>query len=225
MPEESTSVWVYAGLIGVLALVIWAFVPIRGKRKRPAINPANLHPHIIAAASVRTNAEGLDAYYRARRIGGRPPAPYVVLEPAAPFGIRENEEKYRTAYELMMRGIDVILDMYPPSTVFRGDGPRSQWGAAGRVALGGESDSVIRYSTEILRGRLDDLTTISEFQLNVPFRADYRYEISVHPDDLNDAYDTVQKMGIRLSMRHHATQQQAVDEAAGTDRSDLPFRR
>ncbi len=219
MAEESTSIWVYVGLFGVLALAIWAFVP----RKGHPIDTGDLNALSVVATSVRTKADGLDAYYRARRLDGRRVANFVVIETAAPLGVRESNEKYRAAYELIMRGIDVHLDVYPSASVQGRIASGGELGAAGRAVLGDKSRSPLRYSTEVLKDRLADITTISEFRSNVPFRAGYRHELSVHPDDLNDAYDTLQEMGIRLSMRHHATQQLDVDQADGIDRSDLPF--
>ena len=218
----------------MLALAIWAFVP----RKGHPIDTGDLNALSVVAASVRTKADGLDAYYRARRLDGRRVANFVVIETAAPLGVRESNEKYRAAYELIMRGIDVHLDVYPSASVQGGISSGGEWGAApfypglvpggelgaaGRAVLGDKSRSPLRYSTEVLKDRLADITTISELRSNVPFRAGYRHELSVHPDDLNDAYDTLQEMGIRLSMRHHATQQLDVDQADGIDRSDLPF--
>jgi len=138
---------------------------------------------------------------RAKRISGRQPQPSQNLEIIAPVGRSRDMTTYWAAYEMIVRGLQVTLDM------------QEMYQEKGGFGVGG-FDLVSRptvasrmtYTTEAFIPHLRAIDSLGTFGLYAPFRSDRTMKLTVHPDDLTDAYALLRELGIRLSVLRHPDQ-------------------
>lgn len=115
---------------------------------------------------------------------------------------------YRAGYELITRRLRVMLEMF------------ELYHERGSVAFGGGdfaprptvSDRVT-YMTEAFASLLKSIRSIEDFGRYAPYRPDHQLALTVHPDDVGDAYLVLRELNIRLSASHHPDQHWWKDEA------------
>jgi hypothetical protein len=62
------------------------------------------------------------------------------------------------------------------------------------------------YKTEAFLPHLREIRSLEDFQRYAPYRADYRMVLSVHPEDMQDAYGVLRELEVRLSALQHPDQ-------------------
>jgi hypothetical protein len=164
--------------------------------------------HADTVASLRqidtsdATATATDGERRAKRIAGRKSTDLVSLEVIGRADLPdEGANTYWAAYEMIVRGLQVTLDMQEIHQEKGGFG-------AGGFDLAPRPTVISRmtYTTEAFIPHLRAIDSFETFGRYAPFRADRTLKLTVHPDDLTDAYDLLRQLGIRLSVMHHPDQ-------------------
>jgi hypothetical protein len=110
---------------------------------------------------------------------------------------------------MIVRGLQVTLDMQEMYQergsfgVVGGDGGVSRPTVASRVT----------YATEAFIPHLRAIDSFETLGQYAPFRSDRTMKLSVHPDDLIDAYALLRGLDIRLSVLQHPDQHRWKEEA------------
>jgi hypothetical protein len=155
----------------------------------------------VLIAVVATVVFGLE---RMRRRSGERSQPAVY----APVHVMGNQrdgtgpDTYRAAYELILRGVDVRMEM------------QELWREQPRVLVswawvGGETHVASRkiYTTDLFKPHLDSIKSIADFNRYAPYRHDRRLLLAVHPDHFERTLAILREVGIQLSVVHHPDQQ------------------
>lgn len=99
-----------------------------------------------------------------------------------------NFHTYRTAYELIVRGLQVRLYSEPPNADFNFGKKKMR-----RMDM----TKAESFTTESLAPHLMEIASIAQFSKHVPYRRRNRLAIVVHSDDLEEAYELLLDLGIR----------------------------
>jgi hypothetical protein len=187
----------------IIALIVGVAIVRRYKRT----HRAETHARAVAALQQidSSSADPTDGERRAKRIAGRTPAQQVGLEFIPSNGRDEGTNTYWAAYEMIVRGFQVTLDMQEIS---------QPSGGGGTYAIPSLPTVVSRmtYTTEAFIPHLRAIDSLETFGRYAPYRSDRTLKVSVHPDDLTDAYALLRDLGIRLSVMHHPDQHWWKDE-------------
>ena len=166
--------------------------------KTHARNDARAFLRQIDATSVPDPSEG---QRRAKRIPGRSHVLLETLEIIVPGGRSPDARTYWAAYEMIVRGLQVTLEMRE----VRQEKVGIFMGIFGLLAHP-TVISRMTYTTETFIPHLGAIDSFEAFGRYAPFRSDRTMKLSVHPDDLTDAYALLRDLGIRLSVLHHLDQ-------------------
>jgi hypothetical protein len=188
----------YALLAGVVLLVVVGLLAKRAFEANRQRARAESRSALERHARVTTTVDRTDAIRRAQAISMRPKKQRVGLKVIGDGRVTDAAEGYRAGYELIVRGIDVQLDMADVSRELL-------VGAVTDISTPHVS-SRITYTTEGFAPYLGSIGSIADFEKYAPFRADRQMWLAVHPDDLEEAYGVLREQGIRLSALHHADQ-------------------
>jgi hypothetical protein len=190
-------------------VVILVAIAIVARRFRRTLK-ANAHTDAIASLQqidATSDADLSEGQRRAKRIPGRTQMPLETLEIIASAGQRQDPVTYWAAYEMIVRGLQITLDMQEMHQERGGSG-------IGGFDLISRPSVVSRmtYTTEAFIPHLRDIDSFDTFGRYAPFRSDRTIKLSIHPDDLPDAYALLRELGIRLSVMHHPDQHWWKDE-------------
>ena len=189
-------------------------------RKYRRTMKADAHDDAVASLwqiDATSDADLSEGQRRARRIPGRPQLPLETLEIIVLTGRSQDSMTYWAAYEMIIRGFQVTLEMQEINQEKGGFG-------VGGFDLVSRPTVVSRmiYTTEAFIPHLRAIDSLGAFGLYAPFRSDRTMKLAVHPDDLTDAYALLRELGIRLSVMHHPDQHWWKDEGMFGD-SDSQF--
>ena len=136
--------------------------------------------------------------HRASRLG-QAESTYLPLEI-----IDDHEDKvsttYRAGYELIMRRFRVMLQMLEIH--------QERGGAVGSFEVSARPTvtSRVSYLSEAFEPHLLGIGSLEDFAKYAPYREDRDFALSVHPDDLEGAYQVLRESEIRLSVIRHPDQ-------------------
>ena len=119
--------------------------------------------------------------------------------------IDERQDKvsttYRAGYELITRRLRLMLEMLE---VYQEKG---SFGIGdGDLAPRPTVTSRVSYMSEAFAPHLRSIRNLDDFAKYAPYREGHQFVLSVHPDDLEEAYQVLRDMKIRLSAMHHPDQ-------------------
>jgi hypothetical protein len=181
------------------ALVIIGGIVARIYRRTLKVDADARSVPSLRLLAATNDADVSDAQRRAKRIPGRTQASHVSLEIIASAGQNRDANAYRAGYEMIIRGLQVTLEMQEISL------PSGGFGTYGMPSIPSVV-SRMTYTTEAFIPHLRAVNSLETFGLYAPFRPDRRITLAVHPDDLSDAYALLCELNIRLSVLHHPDQ-------------------
>lgn len=212
------SIW---PIFVVLLIVVLLTVSVIITREYWDTRKADANDDAIASLrqiDATSDADLSDGQRRAKRIPGRPQVPLVPLQIIALAGRSQESMTYWATYEMIIRGLQVTLEMLEIQQEDGGFG-------VGKFSLVWGPPKVVSrttYTTEAFIPHLRAIDSFEAFGRYAPFRSNRTMNLSAHPDDLTDAYALLRELGIRLSVMHHPDQHWWKDEGMFGDSAARP---